>query len=628
MNPNDVIVISSSSDEVADDVILISSFDDDDGCSESDINETGQQDYDVIELIDSDNDEPVDHVPRGMANKGGNNSDELSAFEIKSFLRKHGMRLSETKEECMERIKEHERLKDVGTKHKEGNKNSGYKTIAGRIVIESYGASCQQHTFTVEVLWSKRQLWESEAKRLIVLGEKHIRGDAARLKRKLRQTGFASSNDRGRKCQKDLALKCNTYNKVGHMTKNYRNKGPTTGSNLLPITVTCHAYEEQGNYANQCRKTTNNNAQGIAYMLRNRNAHQNPNVVTDAFYNIKMADGNLVSTNIVIHGCTLTLLNQPSKIDLMPIKLDSLDVVIGMDWLSKYHARIICDVKVVHIPIDGKILIIRAQVMEKKLEDKRPEDIPVVTEFPDVFPEDLPGLPPVCQVEFQIDLIPGAAPVARAPYRLAPLKMQELSDQLQELADQGVIRFGKQGKLNPRYIGPFKILKRIGPMAYKLELPEELSNIYSTFYVSNLKKCLSDESLVIPMKELWLYDKLNFVEEPVEIMDREVKQLRHSGIPIVKNFVSIRNTYCLLVRTITAWLSINQSIQIMTSKLPSPMGIKAMLKGALKVLRCNLIAWHRLLLALIVSLIEYLVSRLDRTMLFKILRKAMNMIFP
>ncbi|GKD48427.1 hypothetical protein Tco_1277403 [Tanacetum coccineum] len=85
-----------------------------------------------------------------------------------------------------------------------------------------------------------------------------------------------------------------------------------------------------------------------------------------------------------------------------------------------------------------------------------------------------------------------------------------------------------------QYIGPFKILKRIGPVAYKLELPEELSNVHNTFHVSNLNKCLSDESLVIPMKELQLDDKLNFVEEPVEIMDREVKRLKRSHIPIVK----------------------------------------------------------------------------------------------
>nr|GEY39303.1 putative reverse transcriptase domain-containing protein [Tanacetum cinerariifolium] len=99
---------------------------------------------------------------------------------------------------------------------------------------------------------------------------------------------------------------------------------------------------------------------------------------------------------------------------------------------------------------------------------------------------------------------------------------------------KGVIQFGKQGKLKPRYIGPFKILDMIGLVAYKLELSEELKNVHNTFHVSNLKKCLSDESLVIPMKELRFDDKLNFVEEPVEIMDREVKQLRQSHIPIVK----------------------------------------------------------------------------------------------
>nr|GEW80863.1 hypothetical protein [Tanacetum cinerariifolium] len=102
-----------------------------------------------------------------------------------------------------------------------------------------------------------------------------------------------------------------------------------------------------------------------------------------------------------------------------------------MDWLSKNHAKILCDEKVVHIPID---------VVEKKSDEKRLEDIPVVKEFPDIFPEDLLGLPLVRQVEFQIDLIPGTAPVAHTPYRLAPSEMQELSNQLQELIDRGFIR--------------------------------------------------------------------------------------------------------------------------------------------------------------------------------------------
>ncbi|GJS47448.1 putative reverse transcriptase domain-containing protein [Tanacetum coccineum] len=209
------------------------------------------------------------------------------------------------------------------------------------------------------------------------------------------------------------------------MDQNNRNKGPATGSNLLPVSVTFHAYGEKGHYKSQCSRA-NNNSHGRAYLLRDKNAHQDPNVVTGTFflnqhlarvlfdsgadksfvsislasmlnippitldttYDIEMADGNLVGTNTIIQSCTLILLNQPFEIDLMPIKLGSFDVVIGMDWLSKYHARIIFDEKVVHIPIDGETLIIR-----------------------------------------------GAAPVARVPYRLAPSEMQELSNQLQEIDD-------------------------------------------------------------------------------------------------------------------------------------------------------------------------------------------------
>ncbi|GJX91922.1 putative reverse transcriptase domain-containing protein [Tanacetum coccineum] len=131
-----------------------------------------------------------------------------------------------------------------------------------------------------------------------------------------------------------------------------------------------------------------------------------PPITIDTFYNIEMADGNLVSTNTVIQGATLTLLNQPFEIDLMPIKLGSFDVVIGMDWLSKYHARIICDEKVIHIPINDETLIIRGdQIMEKKSDEKRLEDIPVVREFPEVFPKTLPGLPPVRQIKVSSDQV-------------------------------------------------------------------------------------------------------------------------------------------------------------------------------------------------------------------------------
>ncbi|GJV81429.1 putative reverse transcriptase domain-containing protein [Tanacetum coccineum] len=180
----------------------------------------------------------------------------------------------------------------------------------------------------------------------------------------------------------------------------------------------------------------------------------------------------VVSTNNVLSRMLhLNLLNHSilsSLSDLMVIELGSFDIIIGMDWLSRYDAAILCGEKKVRIPLKGKTLVIEgnrnnsrlkivsciktqkyiekgcelflAQVTEQESKEKRLEDVPVIRDFPEVFPEDLPGLPPPRQVEFRIDLIPGAAPVARAPYRLAPSEMKELSKQLQELSEKGFIR--------------------------------------------------------------------------------------------------------------------------------------------------------------------------------------------
>ncbi|KAD4888319.1 hypothetical protein E3N88_20392 [Mikania micrantha] len=106
---------------------------------------------------------------------------------------------------------------------------------------------------------------------------------------------------------------------------------------------------------------------------------------------------------------------------------------------------------------------------------------------------------------------------------------------------KGVIRFGKLGKLNPRYIGPFEITKRIGPVTYELQLPQELSSVHNVFHVSNLKKCLSNETLAIPLEEIQIDEQLHFVEEPVEIMDREIKKLKLSKIPNVKEPIAVRD---------------------------------------------------------------------------------------
>ncbi|GJV66564.1 putative reverse transcriptase domain-containing protein [Tanacetum coccineum] len=233
-------------------------------------------------------------------------------------------------------------------------------------------------------------------------------------------------------------------------------------------------------------RTRGNKATAKAYAIGRGGTNPDFNIVTSTFllnncYASMLfdsgADRSFVSSTfsalLDITPSTLDI-SHPFDIDLMPVELGSFDVIIGMDWLAKYHALIVCDEKVVRIPYGDEVLIIRgddygngsklniisctktqkyiqkgcqvylAQVTSKKAEDKseekRLEDVPIIREFPEVFPDDLPGLPPARQVEFQIDLVPGAAPVARTPYRLAPAKMQELSTQLQELSDKGFIR--------------------------------------------------------------------------------------------------------------------------------------------------------------------------------------------
>nr|GEV20811.1 putative reverse transcriptase domain-containing protein [Tanacetum cinerariifolium] len=122
-----------------------------------------------------------------------------------------------------------------------------------------------------------------------------------------------------------------------------------------------------------------------------------------------------------------------------------------------------------------------------------------------------------------------------ADVRRKPLKFQVGGKVMLKVSPwKGVIRFGKWGKLNPHYIGPFKILAKVGTVAYRLELPEQLSRVHSTFHISKLKKCMANEPLAIPLDEIQVDDKLNFIEEPVEVMDREAKRLKQCGISIVK----------------------------------------------------------------------------------------------
>ncbi|GKE08643.1 putative reverse transcriptase domain-containing protein, partial [Tanacetum coccineum] len=294
------------------------------------------------------------------------------------------------------------------------------------------------------------------------------------------------------------ASKCNNYKKVGHLARDCRS--PTTTANnqrtpgAIQRVVTCFECGVQGHYKKDCPKLKNKNrgnqagngeARERAYVVGNAGTNPDSNVVTGTFllnnryasilfdtsvdrsfvstafsslidivpttldhdYDVELADGKIIKVNTIIRGCTINFLNHPLNIDLMPVELGSFDVIIGMDWLSKYHAIIVCDEKIIRIPFRNEILIdvmsflahVTTKKAEDKSEEKRLKDVPIVQDFPEVFPEDLPDIPPTRRVEFQIDLIPGVAPVERAPYRLALSEMKELSDQLQELSDKGFI---------------------------------------------------------------------------------------------------------------------------------------------------------------------------------------------
>ncbi|GJZ85585.1 putative reverse transcriptase domain-containing protein [Tanacetum coccineum] len=246
----------------------------------------------------------------------------------------------------------------------------------------------------------------------------------------------------------------------------------------------CYECEAQGHFRRNCPKLKNHdrgnqagNDKAPAKVYVVRNARANPdNIVADHYYDVELADGRIIGLNTILKGCTLNFLNHQFNINLTPVELGSFDAIIGMDWLAKYQAVIVCAEKIVRIPWRNETLIIHgdgsnqgnvtrlniisctktqkymekgfpiflahvtAKEVEDKSEKKRLEDVAIVQDFPEVFPEDLPGLPPTRQVEFQIDLVPGVAPVARAPYRLAPSEMKELSEQLKEQSDKGFIR--------------------------------------------------------------------------------------------------------------------------------------------------------------------------------------------
>ncbi|GJT16176.1 putative reverse transcriptase domain-containing protein [Tanacetum coccineum] len=395
----------------------------------------------------------------------------------------------------------------------------------------------------------------------------------------------------------------------------------------------------------------------------------------DTSYRVELADGKVVSTNTVLRGCTLALYNHCFKIDLLPTRLGSFDVIVGMDWLSYHRGVIVFYEKIVRIPLpNGEILKIQGERLEKdpkllsciKADEKKPEDIRIVCNLLEVFSDDLSGLPPVREIEFPIDLIPGAlrAQVKASKDLKAPAEwLIGLETHFKRRDDGGIYFFDriwipsvgdirklimdeaqtsryslhpgadkmyydlrdlywcpgmkrdivdyvskcltcskikaehqkpsgllqqpkipewkwekiiidlviklpksssgspviwtevgesqligpeiiqettekifqiKERKLAPRYVGPFEIVECVGPVAYRLKLPQELSCIHDTFHVSNLKKCLAESDFQVPLEEIENDENLRFVEEPIKIMARDVKKLKRRRIPLVK----------------------------------------------------------------------------------------------
>ncbi|GKF42464.1 putative reverse transcriptase domain-containing protein, partial [Tanacetum coccineum] len=205
----------------------------------------------------------------------------------------------------------------------------------------------------------------------------------------------------------------------------------------------------------QGRRNQGNRARGRAFMLGAEEARQDLNIVTGIepselgfIYEIEIASVQLVEIDKVIKGCKLETKGHVLDIDLIPFGHGSFDVIIGMDWLSDHKAEIICHEKVVRIPLlDGKVLKVLGErpkekarlLMSAKASDKKQEEIVVVRDFPEIFLDDLSGLPPLREIEFLIELIPRTVPIAKSPYHLALYELEELSGQLKKLQDKGFI---------------------------------------------------------------------------------------------------------------------------------------------------------------------------------------------
>nr|GEV91355.1 putative reverse transcriptase domain-containing protein [Tanacetum cinerariifolium] len=362
---------------------------------------------------------------------------------------------------------------------------------------------------------------------------------------------------------------------VGHKSRYCKEKNVATDANALPV-PTCYDCGEQGHTRNRCPKKVMQEevreVRGRAYAIKDAEP-KDSNVVTGTFllnnryafvlfdsgfdwsfmdtrfsfmldidlvkigasYEVELADGRVVSTNTVLKGCTLNLVNHVFEINLIPINLGTFDVIISMDLLVKHDAVLICGERVVCIPYGNKMLIVEsdkgvsrlkviscikahkyvergchlflAHMMKDKSKEKLMEDVPVICDFLEVFLKELPGLPSPRQVECRIDLVPGAAPVARAPYRLAPSQMKELSVQLQELLEKGFICLSS----SPWGAIVLFVKKKDGSFRMCIDylMPFGLTNAPAVFMelMNRVRKPYPDKFVIVFIDDILVYSK-------------------------------------------------------------------------------------------------------------------------